>query len=129
MTPATYDFTWVRGSTTPLRLSFMVDNVAIPYDDIRLSVYKGKTLAFRLSITQDLDTTGNPGTVLQNAPGDVSFIPTSFQTRSLTQTPNDGTTGKNSYEVEVRNGLDEQVYLLGTIAAIGGLNDDEEVAS
>lgn len=125
MLPATYDFTWVRGSTTPLRLTFMVAGVAIPYDDIRLSVFKGKVLAFRQSLLIDGASSGLPGTVKENATGDVSFIPTAAQTRSLTQTANDGSIGKNSYEVEVRNGADEEIYLLGTIAAIGGLNDDE----
>lgn len=123
--PATFDFTWVRGTTTPLRLSFKVDDVAIAYDDIRLSVWKGKVLAFRLTLADNEQSSGDPGTVFTNSPGDISFIPTAAQTRLLIQSANDGSIGKNTYEVEVRNGLDEEVYILGTITAIGGLNDDE----
>jgi hypothetical protein len=90
---------------------------------VRLSVFKGKVLAFRLSL---VDNPGaNPGQVLETSPGVVQFYPTAAQTRSMIETPNDGTVGKNKYEVELRNGTDEQIYLLGTIAAIGGINDDE----
>lgn len=125
MTPGLYDFVWVRGTTGPLIISMKVNGIPIPYDDMRLSVYKnkGKTLAFRLTLA-DNEGSG-PGTVEITAPGVFKFMPTAEQTRGLDATPNDGTTGKNNYEVEVRNGSDEEVYLLGTIAAIGGLNDDE----
>lgn len=127
MTPGNYDFVWVRGTTGPLIVSMKIDNVPIPYSDMRLSVYRagGKTLAFRITLAEN---EGNgPGTVEITSPGVFKFMPTADQTRSLDVTPNDGTPGKNRYEVEVRNGLDEEVYLLGTIAAIGGLNDDEVV--
>lgn len=121
----TYNFVWVRGSTAPLMLSFKIDNVAIPFDDARLSVYKnkGKTLAFRLTLAANAGS--SPGHVQIVSPGVVKFIPTAAQTRMLDQTPNDGTEGKNRYEVELRNGLDEQIYIMGTIAAVGGINDDE----
>ena len=116
-----YDFMWVRGTTLPLIVSMQLSGSPIPYDDIRLSVFKGKNLAFRLTL-EDNEGTG-PGTVEITGPGIFKFTPTADQTRSLAQTPNDGSIGKNSYEVEIRDGVLEAVYLLGTIAAIGGLND------
>jgi hypothetical protein len=120
----TYDFNWVRGTTTPFKVSFKIDNVAIPHDDVRMSVYNagGKTLAFRLSL---VDNPGIiPGTVNEEQPGLFSFRPTAAQTRLLTKTA-EGDPGKNSYEIEIRNGANEDVYLLGVIAGIGGINDDE----
>lgn len=128
MTPGIYDFVWVRGTTAPIIVANKIDGVPIPYSDMRLSVYKGKgkKLAFRLTLLENEGT--GPGTVEIVSPGTFKFTPTAEQTRSLDETPNDGTPGKNSYEVETRNGEDEEVYLLGTIAAIGGLNDDEEIS-
>jgi hypothetical protein len=117
--PQVYDFTWVRGSTSPLVLRFKQNNVAIPFDDVRVSVYNsmGRTLAFRVSIaTGEVIHSDIPN-------GEVTFTPTSVQTRSLTESEL-GDTGKNEYEVEVRNGASSEVYLCGTIAAVGGLNDD-----
>lgn len=127
---AIYDFKWIRGTTAPLIVSFKVDGTPIPYDDVRLSVYTGSTLAFRITLADNEDTVGaqDPGTVKVTSPGTFSFMPTAEQTRSLTKTNLDAP-GKNSYEVEIRNGADEEVYLMGTIAAIGGLNDDEDEVS
>lgn len=121
--PLTYDFKWMRGSTTPLKLSFKIDDVAIPYDDIRLSVYAKRTLAFRLTLADNPGV--GPGLVEEIEPGVVSFMPTAAQTRMLVQSKNDGSDGKNSYEVEIRNGTSEDIYLIGTITGLGGLNDDE----
>lgn len=120
-----FDFLWVRGTTAPLMVSFKIDDVALPFDDVRLSVYKnkGKTLAFRLTLAHDAGV--GPGKVQIVSPGVVKFTPTAAQTRGLDETPNDGSPGKNRYEVELRNATDEEVYLVGTIAAVGGINDDE----
>lgn len=124
-----YDFLWVRGTTAPLIVSFMIDNVALPFDDVRLSVYKnkGKDLAFRLTLADNAGA--GPGTVTIDSPGVVRFTPTAAQTRGLDETANDGSEGKNRYEVELRNGDDEEVYLMGKIAAVGGINDDEDEVS
>lgn len=122
----TYDFEWVRGTTEPLVVSLKINNIPIEADDVRLSVYKNnsKDLAFRLS---SLDNAGTgPGKVNVDT-GVYTFQPTEAQTRSLTATKR-GDVGKNGYELAVRNGLDERVYMLGTIAGIGGLNDDEVVS-
>lgn len=121
-----YNFLWVRGTTAPLIVSFKIDGTPLPFDDVRLSVYKnkGKTLAFRMSLADNAGGAA-PGNVTIDSPGVVRFTPTAAQTRGLDETPNDGTEGKNRYEVELRNGSDEEVYLMGTIAAVGGINDDE----
>jgi hypothetical protein len=120
--PAIFDFTWVRGTTRPFIMKFQRSGIPLDFDDVRLSVYKdsGKNLAFRASIV------GTPlsMTVTDPVTGEVTFTPSAAQTRSLTKTEL-GEVGKNRYEVELRNGTDEEVYLIGTVAGIGGLNDDE----
>jgi hypothetical protein len=124
-----FDFTWVRGTTAPFIVAMKINDVPIPYDDIRLSVFNGNTLAFRITLEAN-EATGaqTPGTVKITNPGEFTFMPTAEQTRLLTKVAQ-GAPGKSSYEVEIRNGQDEEVYLLGTIAGIGGLNDDEDEAS
>jgi hypothetical protein len=118
--PAVKDFTWVRGTTTPLRMSFKANGVAIEFDDARISVFKdkGKTLAFRHSVEDGHVVITNP------SEGEITFRPTALETRGLTQSK-DEEDGKNRYEIELRSGTSEEVYVYGTIKAIGGLNDDE----
>lgn len=127
---ATYDFTWIRGTTTPFIVQMATGTPPVPIalDDIRLSVYKdnGKNLAFRLTLVDNPGTL--PGQVYEATPGVFVFTPTAAQTRLLTKTA-EGAVGKNRYEVEVRLDEQEDVYLLGTIAAIGGINDDEDEVS
>jgi hypothetical protein len=122
----TYDFTWVRGTTSPLTMSFKINDVAIPYDDVRLSVYAGAVLAFKLTL---VDNPGSgPGKVSEvggSGSGVITFQPTAAQTRGLLLTKVPGSGGKNTYEVEIRDGSNEDVFIMGTIEAIGGLNDDE----
>jgi hypothetical protein len=121
-----FDFEWIRGTTSP----FMVEMVTgdppapIPLEDIRLSVYNanGKDLAFRITLVDNPGTL--PGQVYEASPGIFVFTPTAAQTRLLTKTER-GQPGKNRYEVEVRVDEAEDVYLLGVIAGIGGINDDE----
>lgn len=118
--PAKADFTWVRGTTTPLVMRFKANGVAIDFDDARISVYKdkGNTLAFRVSMED--------GRVIKTDPaeGEITFQPTAAETRSLTLSK-EGQDAKNKYEVELRDGASEEVYVYGDISAIGGLNDDE----
>jgi hypothetical protein len=120
---------WVRGTTAPFVVQMVFDNVPIELDDIRLTVFNnnGKDLAFRLTL-EDNEGTGEPGSVEETDPGVFTFTPTAEQTRSLTKTAS-GLPGKNTYEVEVRNGAHENVYLMGVIQGIGGINDDEEEPS
>lgn len=117
--PKTFNFDWVRGTTSPFQVKISANGTPLPFDDVRLSVYAGTNFAFRLST---LDTPDQA--LVDDDTKQISFVPTAAQTRSLIKT-NVGADGKNSYEVELRNGDSEEVYLLGTIAGIGGLNDDE----
>lgn len=119
--PATYDITWVRGSTTPLLFAITRGGTPIAFDDIRLTVYnnKGKSLCFRASYAEHTGIT-----IIDALTGSVKFQPTAAQTRALTQSK-DGITPMNTYEVEYRDGDSEEIYLMGNIIAIGGINDDE----
>jgi hypothetical protein len=117
-TPKTYDFTWVRGTNVPVRFTLSRNGVPISFDDARLTVSKGKDLLFRLSVVDGGGEVTNPAT------GEVTFTPTTEQTRLLVETSL-GKPGKNNYELEYRDGTSEQVYLIGTITGLGGRNDDE----
>lgn len=123
--PEEVSIDWVRGSTSPFTviIKSKTTGEVMPYDDMRLSVFAGSALAFRLST---LDT---PTQALVNGEtGQVSFVPRADQTRLLIQTP-DGGVSKNKYEIELRYNGSEEVYLMGSINAIGGINDDLEEAS
>lgn len=118
----TFDFEWVRGTTHPFVMRFTLAGDPLPADDVRISVWKksGKELAFRVALSDganlvqtDIDA------------GEYTFTPTAAQTRSLTESK-EGEEPKNRYEVEIRDGDSEEVYLLGKITATGGLNDDED---
>jgi hypothetical protein len=120
--PKPYDFSWVRGTNSPFQVRILAPgdpetSDPLPFDDMRLSVFAGSNLAFRLS-TLDTPTQA----LVNNTTKQVSFIPTPEQTRMLIQTK-DGALPK--YEVELRNGESEEVYLMGNITGIGGINDDE----
>jgi hypothetical protein len=121
--PAIYDFAWVRGTTGPaLIMRFQLNGVPITFDDAVLSVFnaKGRTLAFRVSVSGG-EIVHDPTTA------QISYNPTAEQTRLLTQTKDDDIP-LNRYEVEIRSGSSERVYVMGAISGIGGLNDDEEVS-
>lgn len=131
-----YDFIWIRGTTAPLILKYTQNGVPLVFDDARLTVSdKQGNLLFRLSLADNPGT--GPGTVNKDlVTGQLTFEPLEEQTRALipSRTAKDGTVpdktkGKNKYEVELRNGPETNVYLLGTIFAVGGLNDDEEITS
>lgn len=123
--PKTKDLTWVRGTTPSLVVTFERNDEPITFDDARISVYsdKGRTFAWRAT-AEDGDITIDAGL------GQITFRPTADQTRMLTQTKDNGV-ALNRYEIELRDGEIEEVYLIGAISAIGGLNDDigdEEVS-
>lgn len=123
VSPKVFNFEWVRGTTSPFQVKIQANGEPLPFDDARLSVYAGTNLAFRLST---LDTPSQA--LVDSDTKQISFVPLASQTRSLIRT-NLGADGKNSYEIELRNGTSEEVYLLGTISGIGGLNDDEDDVS
>lgn len=119
--PAMTTLTWVRGTTKPFVFRVIRNGAPLPFDDIRLTFYnkKGKNLAFRATISNDGGII-----VLDPATGLCKFTPTSAQTRALTESK-DLVTPMNKYELEFRNGLDEEVYLMGDCIGLGGINDDE----
>lgn len=136
MTPATYDFDVVRGSSgatqgliVRLKTKDLNDNiVTMLFDDVRLSIYdkpaksSSKTLLVRASISGDDDVGFGALFVTDEYEGEVSWEPHAADTRALK------IGAKNHYELEVRHGTEEVVYLLGTITDVGGLNDDENAS-
>lgn len=125
------NFYWVRGSTEPFIVEFVANGVPLPFDDARLSVCdKAGNLLFRLTLADNPGT--GPGTVTKDlVTGKLTFHPLPEQTRAMiaSRVNTVAEKGKNKYEVELRDGEDEHIYLMGTICAIGGLNDDEEEVS
>lgn len=124
MTPATYDLTIVRGTQGPTQgLVFRLkadDNgtyVNISFDDVRLSIYKRKTLLIRATLANGLLVVSDP------TEAEITWTPTADDTRLIP------VGAKSQYELEVWNGDTEIVYMMGTITGLGGINDDEDDAS
>jgi len=116
MIPATYNFTIVRGSTTPFVFRLLQGGVSPPtpiaYDDVRLSVGKEGATLYRKTLEDATLTESDP------LIGEITWTPTPAETRQISKR---GT----YYEVEIRMGSSEEVYLRGTITGIGGANDDD----
>jgi hypothetical protein len=124
MTPATYDFTVVRGTSGPtqglvVRLKAQDgDNlVNIPYEDVRLSIYKRNTLILRATLSGGKIVETNIGEA------ELAWVPTTDDTRLIPEGVN-----KSRYELEVWNAGTQIVYMMGSITGLGGINDDEEVS-
>jgi hypothetical protein len=120
-----FDFEWVRGTTGPdLVFTFTKNTVPISFDDAVISVFNkgGKSLAWRASIQGNGDAVAQ--IVHDPSLGKITLTPTAQQTRMLTPTKADGI-AQNRYEVELRNGPSEVVYVMGAILGTGGLNSDE----
>jgi hypothetical protein len=124
MTPGVFDFTLVRGSTTPFKVRLRAkpvgwvegdDYVNIPFDMVHLTVTekrKPNLLIFRKVL-------GESGFAITDAlTAEITWTPTPVESRSLL------VGAKNIYELEVRNGSSQEVYLEGTITGHGGINDD-----
>jgi hypothetical protein len=120
MKPATYDFSVVRGSAGPgqgLKVKLKVkddsDNeINLDFDDVRLSIYKRNTYLLRCTLANGKMVVTDP------TEAEVEWVPTTEDTRKLQAG------AKNIYELEVRNGTYEAIYMIGTINGIGGINDD-----
>lgn len=124
ITPATYNFKIVRGTAGPrvgfrFRLRTIVDPDPltygnVPYQDVRLNVKKGNKLLFVVSVANGrLEETD----ALTN---EFLWAPTQEESRSIP------VGAVASYEVEVWNGATiEEVFLMGTITGLGGVNDDQ----
>lgn len=124
------DFEWVRGTTPRVAFEFKTKKVMgdgsvvsepLVFDDCRFTVWKGRkngNILFRYSIASSEITLTDP------ALGRVEWMIQAEHTRMLQESPI-GEDGKNRYEIELRNGELEHVYIMGFIAGIGGINDDE----
>lgn len=130
MTPATFNFDVVRGSSGQInglivRLKTKDDNdnlIAMQFDDVRLSIYD-KDVKSASKTRLILATLENGQLVINDEyDAEIGWNPTAEETRLLKLG------AKNHYELEVRHGTEEVVYLLGVINGIGGLNDDEGVS-
>jgi hypothetical protein len=122
MIPVQYDFSLTRGTTQPFVFRLKLSDGAnppvltnMPFDDVIITIKpagKGAVIRHKLS-----DTTAQFA-ITDAGENEITFTPTAAETRRLAQDQN------NPYEVEVRNGTSEQVYLRGDIFAIGGINSD-----
>lgn len=129
MIPGTYDYTVVRGTTSPLVVQLQAPEdlaydppvfIPIPFTDVHLSVQPGGGGTVILKKLSDND----PRFFVSNEyEGEVTWLPTPAETRALAESKN-GAPGKNKYELELWNGTEQEVFLIGTITAIGGINDD-----
>lgn len=120
--PAIYPLSWVRGTTTPFVFAMRRNSVPLPFDDVRLSVYKkdGTTLLWRATYSD-----GGGITVVNPATGLMKFQPTPEQTRMLVKSKDADSPAKNIYELEYWYQGSQEVYLMGDVLGIGGINDDE----
>lgn len=120
MVPASYNFTVVRGSSGPtqglkVRLKAKETDGSlsnIVFDDVRLSISSKGVLLLRATI-------GNAKLIVTDpTQAEVAWVPTAADTRLIPLGQ------KSFYELEVRNGIYETVYMIGEIIGVGGLNDD-----
>ena len=116
MTPGVYDFDLVRGTTSPFVFQLKTTDDAgaetnMPYEDVRLTLYANGEFLFRKSLAEDTLESDS-----DNA--EIMWTPTVEESRLIPQ-------GRNTrYEVEVRYAGGQEVYLVGAITGLGGLNDD-----
>lgn len=129
MTPGTYDFTIVRGTTSPFVVQLQAPEdvdydpptfIPIPFDDVQLSIQPG---GGGTKIVKKLSDDDPRFYISNEYEGEITWLPTPAESRSLAVSK-PGAPGKNSYELEIRNGSEQEVYLFGVIAAIGGINED-----
>lgn len=118
MTPGFHDFDLVRGSTSPFVFELFAvgdadSEIPMVFDEVQLTVASnGGTVLF----TKKLSTGG----LTQNSEGnEITWTPTPAESRSLEAGP------KQKYEVEVRVQDSQEVWLMGTITGLGGINNDD----
>jgi hypothetical protein len=121
VTPGTYDFSIVRGTTQPLIFQLKVSDGATPpvltnmvFDDVIITIQpkNGTKIVAKISEAQPRFAVTD---ALEN---ELTFTPTPAETRTYPAG------AKTTYEVEVRDGTSQMVYLTGTITATGGINID-----
>jgi hypothetical protein len=135
MTPGTHNFTCVRGTTQPFAFRITIEDpenpsgprIPIPATAYHLSIKSGSTV-----LHVQTDTPADNFVLGEDGTG--TWTPTPAQTRAFKpniasdpdNAPETLDKPQNTYELEVWNGTDSQmVYLAGTIAAIGGINEDD----
>lgn len=128
MIPGIHNYTIVRGTTAAFVVQLQAPEdleydppvlIPIPFTDVHLSIKPGSGAVFIKKLSDD-----DPRFYVSNEyEGEITWLPTPAESRSLVESK-DGAPGKNKYELEVWNGSEQEVYLTGTITAIGGINDD-----
>lgn len=121
MTPGVHDFTIVRGTTQTLVFRLKLSDggsppvlTNMPFDDVIISIQPKNGTLINHAISD-----AYAGFFVSSAPdNEITWRPTPSESRSFP------VGAKTTYEVEVRDGLDQLVYLTGTITASGGLNPD-----
>jgi hypothetical protein len=117
--PAEYNFTLYRGGTAPFAFRIKDDTGApLPFEDIIFTISKktdkdGVTPILRKALTDD-----DPNFDVDDYSGVVTWIPTPAESRSL------AVGEKQKYEVELRIGQFQLIYLVGLITGAGGINSD-----
>ena len=118
MKPAIYDFEMVRGATDPFTVQLLFTEedgteTPIPFDDVRLTItdLDGVLILRKTFVDGDF-------VLSDTSLSEVQWSPTADESRLLSVGPN------QKYELEIRDGSSQSVYMLGTITGIGGLNDD-----
>src|SRR3954462_9631335 len=118
LVPGKYPFTLWRGSTDPFSFRILDDaGVPLSFTDIIFTISKKTSVVDTDPIVRMALSDGDPNFAI-DATGLVTWIPTPLQSRSLFV----GTAQK--YEVELRNGPMELIYLVGDITGAGGINPD-----
>lgn len=118
MTPGVYDFDIWRGSTEPfvvrLKTTDEDDNeVNLPFDDVRLTFYGlDDVVLFRKTLE------AGEIVVTNEEEAEVSWTPTPEESRQFPLG------AKTRYELEVRDGSSQMIYLVGVVTGAGGGNDD-----
>jgi hypothetical protein len=129
MIPGTHDFTVVRGTTSPFIVQLQAPEdlnydppvfIPIPFTDVHLTIAPGGGGTIYRKKLSDNDVRFF---VSNEYEGEITWLPTPDETRQLAESKN-GAAGKNHYELEIWNGTEQEVFLIGTITAIGGINDD-----
>jgi hypothetical protein len=121
MTPGQHDFEIVRGTTQPLVFRLKISDGGdppilsnMPFDDVVITIQPKNGSKIIAKISE-----ANPRFFVSNVgEAEITFRPTPAQSRSYPPG------AKTTYEVEVRSGDNEDVFLMGTITATGGVNID-----
>lgn len=119
MTPATHNFTIVRGTTQPFKVRITIEDVLNPPDRIPIPM-TAAILSIQTGSVVLTKSTADVDSGIEVVDDVIIWTPTPAESRSLATGEN-----KNKYELEIRDGSTQMVYLTGNITAIGGINTDD----